>query len=250
MTIGSAIEYFVEGAVEGSPATVAEAAKKPQIHFANPTPVLDPLRKIAEFIKISDETLQDLPRLAARINGRLLYLLALTEEYQLLNGGGTGTDLVGLLKRSGIQTYESPEYDGNADAIFHARTLVSTQSGFSPDAVIINDLDYEAIRLSKDANRQYYGGGMFSGAAQPDIWGTRTIVTPAVAQGTVVVGAFNLAATAYRKGGISIAATNSNEDDFTKNLWLVRAEERIALAVERPAAFCKVTLAEPPEPDA
>ena len=35
--------------------------------------------------------------------------------------------------------------------------------------------------------------------------------------------------------------TGTNDDDFTRNLVRWVAEERLALAVERPAAVCKIT---------
>ena len=46
-----------------------------------------------------------------------------------------------------------------------------------------------------------------------------------------------------QKGGISVEAANTNEDDFVKNLMTIRAEERLALAVRRPAGFKKLTKA-------
>ena len=35
---GSTLEYLVEGAIEGAPAVTTEGNKKPQVHFADPTP--------------------------------------------------------------------------------------------------------------------------------------------------------------------------------------------------------------------
>jgi Phage capsid family len=45
------------------------------------------------------------------------------------------------------------------------------------------------------------------------------------------------AACIYRRGGPTVEASNSHSDFFTKNLNMVRAEERLALAVFRPASF-------------
>jgi hypothetical protein len=52
-----------------------------------------------------------------------------------------------------------------------------------------------------------------------------------------VVGAFKTCGSVVTKGGVSVEATNSNEDDFIHNLMTIRAEERLALAVRRPAGF-------------
>lgn len=248
---GNAITYYVEGAMEGDYTTVAEGAAKPQIHFADPTPVTESLKKIAAFIKESDEMIEDLPFMVSAINNRLLYQLALFEENQALNGDGVGTNLRGLLNRSGIQTLgaTTDAKAGNADQIFKAMTAVSTGSGLDADGIVIHPTDYQTFRLNKDANGQYYGGGYFQGAygnggvaEQPPLWGLRTVVTPAIAAGTVLVGAFQASSTLYRKGGVRVESTNSDQDDFTTNRVTVRAEERVALAVRRPAGLVRVTL--------
>lgn len=248
---GQAITYFVEGALEGDFATVAENGQKPQLHFVNPTPVTEALAKIAGFIKESDEMIEDLPFLVSAINTRLLYQLGLVEENQLLSGNGTGTNLRGLLNRSGVQVLgaTTDPAAGNPDQLFKALTAVSTATGLDADGIVINPADYQNLRLMKDANDQYFGGGFFQGQygnngveEQPPLWGRRTVVTPAIAAGTVLVGAFQAAATVYRKGGVRVEATNSNEDDFTNNRVTIRAEERVALAVRKPTAFVKVTL--------
>jgi len=248
---GNAISYFVEGALEGAFTTVAEAGAKPQLHVVDPTVVTDSLKKIAGFVKFTDEMTEDLDFYVSEINGRLLYELAKFEEAQLLDGLGTGSTVLGILRRSGIQAVGlvGDAKAGNPDSVFKAMTAVSTGSGLDADGIVVNPVDYQAFRLSRDANGQYYGGGFFAGeygtgtmTAQPPLWGLRTVVTPAIAAGTVLVGAFSQAATVYRKGGVRVESTNSHASDFTSNLVTVRAEERIALAVRYPAAFYKLTL--------
>ena len=246
---GNAISYLVEGAREGAFNTVAEDGAKPQMHYVNPTAVVDALKKIAGFIKLTDEFLEDAPFLKSEIDGRLLYDLVWFEEQQLLNGDGTGQNALGLLNRSGIQTEAGTSLADNPDSIFRAITKVSTASGLRADGVVINPTDYQALRLAKDGNDQYYGGGFFAGQYgqggipdNPPLWGLRTVVTPAIAAGTVLVGAFSQAATLYRKGGVRVEATNSHDTDFTNNLVTIRAEERVALAVRRPLGLVKVTL--------
>lgn len=249
---GNAISYFVEGALEGAFTTVAETGAKPQLHAVDPTTVTDALKKIAGFVKFSDEMIEDLDFLVSEINLRLLYELARTEEVQLLTGNGTGSNILGLLNRSGIQTEvrgSTAAGDNMQDTLFRAMTKVQTGSGLDADGIVINPLDYQTLRLSRDANGQYFGGGFFTGPygvggvmEYPPIWGLRTVVTPAIAQGTALVGSFGQAGTVYRKGGVRVESTNSHASDFTSNLVTVRAEERVALAVRRPAGLVKVTV--------
>jgi HK97 family phage major capsid protein len=80
-----------------------------------------------------------------------------------------------------------------------------------------------------------------SSATTDNLWGLPVVVTTSATVGTAVVGAFNTCAEVFRKGGITVEATNSNENDFLTNLIAIRAEERLALAVYRPAGFSTVT---------
>lgn len=257
---GTAISYFVEqGSIEGGFTTVAEGAAKPQVHFPDPITRSDSVKKIAGFIKFTDEMLEDLGFVVSEINTRLLYELAKFEENQLFNGDGTGQNILGLLNRSGIQLMSraaggagTADDESVADVLFRAATAVRTGADLEPDGIAMHPLDYQALRLSKDANGQYFGGGYFQGSygngtimQNPPVWGLRTIVTPSIAQGTAVVGAFRQSATVYRKGGIRVESTNSHADDFTTNKVTVRAEERLALAVRKPAGIVKVTITQP-----
>lgn len=251
---GNAISYFVEkpAPFEGSFATVAEGGAKPQMHMLEPDVRTESLRKIAGFIKLTDEMMEDLGFFVSEINNRLLYELAMFEEAQLLRGDGVGTNVLGLLNRSGLQTEargNAASGDTAADTIFRAMTKVQTGSGFTADGLIIHPTDYQALRLARDANDQYFGGGYFTGQygtsgmpEQPPVWGLRTIVSPVANVGEALVGNFRQSSTVYRKGGVRVESTNSHASDFTNNLVTVRAEERLALAVRNPAAIVKATL--------
>ena len=232
---GSTLVYLVEGAIQGAPAVTAEGAEKPQIHFADPTPKTVSLAKIACHIKESDEYIDDYPFLASAINGRLIYELGLVEQNKLV------TD---LLATSGIQTGSIAANTGAAgiaDLILQAAMDVQNGSGFAADAIVVNPADWYTLRIGKDGEDRYYGGGYFGDQAIPNLWGIPVCVSTAVSAGTYIIGAFKTCGSVVSKGGISVEATNSNEDDFVKNLMTIRAEERLALAVRRPAGFKKLT---------
>ena len=252
-TTRSAVTYFVEGGVDGSVATVAENGKKPMIHLGEPTAVTEAVKKIAAVYKETDELLDDLPWLATSIDNRGVYLVQLFEEDQILNGDGKGNNLSGILTREGLLTEAVKTGEGNAaDAIFRAMTAVANGSAFAADGIVMNPADYQELRLAKDGNSQYFGGGFFAGAygngsiaEQPPVWGLRTVVTPAIAKGTALVGAFAQGAAVIRRKGLTVEVANQNEDDFVSNRIAIRIEERLALAVRYPSAFAKVTLTAP-----
>jgi HK97 family phage major capsid protein len=156
-----------------------------------------------------------------------------------------------VLSRDGIQTVAnaSGENVSDPDLIFKAITAVQEVTGFAADGIVINPADYQTIRLSKDGNDQYYGGGFFAGQygngsimVNPPLWGLRTVVSASIPKGTVVVGAFSTAAKVFRKGGVRIESTNSHDTDFVNDQITVRLRERLGLQVKYPAAIAKVTL--------
>lgn len=248
---GNAITYPVFGALEGATAFTAEGGAKPQMHVANPTWTTDPLGEVAGFFKITDDMAEDVPYVVSEIEGTARYDLLLKEENALLSGNGTAPNLKGILARTGVQTEAAATAVSgadNADAIFRAITKVQTATGFVADGIVINPADYQALRLRRDSNGQYFGGGFFAGqygngaiAMQPPLWGLRTVVTAAVTSGTVAIGAWQTAKV-FRKGGLRVESTNSNVDDFENDKITIRLRERLGLQVKYPAAFVKVTL--------
>ena len=151
-----------------------------------------------------------------------------------------------LLATSGIQT---GTYAANAtataiaEAILKAAMDVQDGSGFAADAIVINPADWYNLRIARDGEERYYGGGFFGPQNVPNLWGIPVCVTTAVAANTIIVGSFKTCGSVVQNGGVSVEAVNTNEDDFVKNLMTIRAEERLALAVRRPAGFKKLTKA-------
>lgn len=245
---GNAITYPVFGALEGATAFVAEGGAKPQIHVADPIWRTDALGEVAGHFKLTDDMAEDIPYVVSEIEGTARYDLLLKEEGVLLSGNGTAPNLQGVLNRSGIQTVTQGASESVADAIFRGITAVQTATGFIADGVVINPTDYQGLRLGKDGNGQYFGGGYFSGQygnggvpMEPGVWGQRTVITSATAAKTVVVGAWQTAKV-FRKGGLRVESTNSHADDFTNDKITVRLRERLGLQMKYPAAFVKVVL--------
>lgn len=240
------VEYPVYGALEGDAGTVGEGGRSRR-PICRPRWESDSLKEVAAWWKVTDNMAEDLSYIVSEINNHARYNLQLLEETQLLSGDGTGANVKGLLTRD-IQTMAQAA-DSDPDRIFKARTKIAVATGFRADAIVINPADYETIRLSKDTNGQYYGGGYFNGQygngtimQDPPLWGLKTVVTEAIAQGTALVGAFRLGGAVIRKGGLRAESTNSHADDFTNDLITFRVRERLGLQVKYPKAFVKVTL--------
>jgi HK97 family phage major capsid protein len=251
------IRYPVEGTATNAAAGVAEGAAKPESTLGL-TSRDETVKKIATVLVTSDEMLEDAVQVQSYINGRLSLFIQIEEERQLIRGAGTN-DLVGIMDSTrGINVYGGGTAQGNkAEQLFKAMNGQRGSALLEPDWVLINPTDWQEIRLLKDANNQYFGGGPFQGpygaganlaasnvvtAADEFIWNKPVIVTSALGSGTALVGT-RAGAQFFRKSGISVEATNSHSDYFVKNLVAIRAEERGVLAVYRPAAFTDVRLA-------
>lgn len=250
-TTESAVTYFVEGPVTGTPTAVGEGGTFPILEFGDPVANTDALKKIGCVYKDTDELLADAARLAQSIDNRAEYLLDITVEDQLLSGDGTGNNIQGLLNRSGLQTATATSMEAAIKAIKKAKVGVKKNTpGFRADGLLINDEDWDELTNAQDANKQFLAGGPFYGAygsnngpaEEPPLWGLRVVPTQAIPKGTMVVGAFKLGGSVIRKGGRVIDMTNSDGNDFDNGIVAFRPSERLALAVRYPAAFVKLTV--------
>lgn len=235
----NAIPYIKETSFTNGADTVAEEGEKPEATFATEDATA-PVKKIAVLGKVTDEMFADFPMMRDYVNQRLIFMVQAKEEQQLLNGTGTGSQITGVLQDSGVQS-QAKGSDSVPDAIHKAITKIRTVGFFEPDALVIHPNDWQDVRLLKDGEDRYYAGGPFGDLADDRIWGLRVVVTTAITEGTALVGAFKMGGQVWRREGIRVEATNTHEDDFAYNRQTIRVEERIALALYRPLAFCKVT---------
>lgn len=248
------VRYMVEGTATSGAAGVAEGDAKPESTLGIGT-TDEPVKKIATSLTVSDEMLEDAAQTQGYINGRLSLFVKIKEENSLVAGGGTN-DLVGITGRQGVTTWGRGTADSNAEAIFKAMNGQRGSALLEPSAILMNPANWQTTRLAKDSAGQFYGGGPFMGqygnngqvgnssqvsGALDYLWGKPVVVTTAIGAGTALVGAFDTASQIFRRSGVTVEASNSHDDYFTKNLVAIRAEERLALAVYRPAAFTLVT---------
>jgi len=247
-TSAAIVRYLKETVATNAAAAVAEGTAKPESTL-NFSAVDEPVRKIATWLKVTDEMFEDVAALRSYIDARLALFVRIQEEAQLLTGSGVAPNITGFLNRSGLTAAQALGADTRPDAIYKEITKIRVASFLEPDGIVLNPTDWQSIRLLKDGQGQYYGGGPFTGAygnsgsVNPSdmLWGKTVVHTTAMTQGTALIGAFATASQLFRRNGLVVEATNSNEDDFKNNLVMIRAEERLALAVFRPAAFGTVS---------
>ena len=251
-TSSTSVSYVIESAFQDLTGTVSEKGAIPQLDLTL-TRRQDNVSKVANIAKPTVEMFQDAEQFQAYLQNRMTFGLQRKTEQQLLNGTGTTPDLQGLLNRAGlapaIVTTAGLTAVKIMEGIFNQITFLRTNAFIEPDAIVINPTDWQTIRLGKDAQGQYYAGGPFTGAyGQPgpanvsNLWGYKTVITTAMAQGTALVGSFQECAQVFNRRGIVLDMTNSNNNDFETDLITLKATTRLALACYRPAGFGKVTL--------
>jgi HK97 family phage major capsid protein len=213
-------------------------------------PAQSPLRTIAHYELAHRNTLADEPQLRSIIDTELLYGLRLIEDAQLLNGDGTGENILGLLKTPGIQNYPgtpipSPSpvlsTDTYIDAVRRAATRVML-AYYEPTGVVVHPFDWERMELQKDLQGRYLITVSVAVGAQKQIWQMPVVSSPAIAQGTALVGAFGLGAKVYDREQANIRVAEQHADLFIRNAVAILAEERVGLTVSRPESFIKIDL--------
>jgi hypothetical protein len=209
----------------------SEGADKPGAEFAFDDATAQ-LQKLAAFIPISEEMIEDAPYVKQYIDESLPLMVEQSLEAKLATALYAGA---GLTAAPATLTGGQNGFDAIAAGI----NALQTQDFFEPDGLFIHPADYWALRIDKDDNDGYYGSGPWAGpSANP--WGLRTVVSASATQGSPIVGAFKQGAELWRKGGTRLEASNSHDDYFQKNLVALRAELRYALTIYYSQAFAVV----------
>ncbi len=237
-TDSNTVSYFEEPTFTNAAAETAEATAKPEgtLDFTERT---DTVRKIATWIPITDEALNDNAQLRSYVEGRLVYMVRQREEQQLITGNGTPPNIQGILNRSGIQT-QAKGADPTPDAFFKAFTKVAVTGDADPDGFVIHPNDWQDVRLLRTADGIYIFGNP-NDDIPVRMWGYPGRVTTGITENTGLVGAFRTYSQVFRREGLRVIASTEHASFFVENKVALLAETRLALAVYRPAAFASVT---------
>lgn len=242
------IENHAQGAVVGSVTFkfTPETEIKPAMNLAFETKQTV-IKTLAHWVPVTKQAIDDIDMLRSYIEDRLVSGLKKTEEYQILYGKGGSEELDGVANNANIRDYKWSDgraCDTKLDAIRHGITLVS-HSGCQPDLVVLSIDDWEDIELAKGRDGHYIYADVVNGTERRR-WGLRVFTSPYIPAGEAIVGAFREGMTLWDREDISIAITDSHSDHFIRNMYAIRAEERIGLSIERPEAFALIHFDEAP----
>lgn len=246
---GQSYSYYVEKLHTRGAGMVAEGAAKPSSDVTFEVKQ-DTVRKIAVWMPVTDEALDDIPQLYSYIQELLRYDLKLKEEGQILKGDGQGNNLNGIMTQaSAFNAALAQAGDTAIDTVRRAIYQVRKQSKRGADAIVMTDLDWMNIELLKDADSRYLFANL-QGMVTPVLWGRPVVVSDSMDEGVpaaggvaatggeFVVGSFAQGARLYDRMAFTVKVGWIN-DDFVKNQRVLLVEERLGLAVRRPYAFVK-----------
>lgn len=234
-TASSSIEYVKETGYTNNAAPVAETTAKPYSDLTFDM-TSAPVRTIAHLFKASRQILDDAPALRSYIDGRARYGLRFAEENQLLNGSGTGQNIHGLVPQATAFNPAFAAADETGIDRLRLAVLQVVLAEYPATAFVLNPIDWAKIELTKDAGGNYIIGNP-QGSLTPTLWNLPVVSTQAMAAGEFLTGAFSFAAQIFDRMEIEVLLSSENVDDFEKNMFTIRAEERLAFAVFRPESF-------------
>ena len=239
-TSSNSISFLQETAFTNSAAETAEGALKPESKFEF-TEKDATVRTIAHFVRVTKQLAEDAPALAAYINARMMYGLNRRIEKQLLVGDGTGQNLSGIFTTGnytahGFTTSTMPEGSTILDLIRRCAATMR-KSGYAPNVVFLNPMDFDTLRGMKDSSGQYLMGSPLQAGTDIRPWGLRVIESPEVTEGKFMVADSNMGATIYDRSAPVIEMFEQDSDNVQKNLYTVRVECRMAFAVESANCF-------------
>jgi len=246
------IRYFDQSTATRNADTRAESTAAPESVLAW-TEYSLALEKILDTLPVSHEALTDVDFISNEINNFLSLNVALKEESQMYVGDGNAPNYEGLYTvyatdyTQAIAAADKALTGGVVDAsladliIYVATKITNGKDGkYMPNYVLLNPVDFNRLRLKKDANNNYIIPPFMS----PDgmsIGGMKVLESSLVTANTMLVGDFNWA-TYYQMEGYSLEL-GYGDGQFVQDIMLLKARKRGNVLVRNVdlTAFYKVT---------
>jgi HK97 family phage major capsid protein len=238
-TLSNAIEFTKEASFTNSAAEAAEGSAKAEsaITFSL---VNMPISTVAHWIKISRQLAADNAALAAYVDLRMRYGVNRKVETQLVSGDGTAPNISGFLD-SGNYTahgYADANLGSTLKKLVLIRKIIGDleAAGYNPDAIVLNPADWAQVEIDIFTANTNLVAFRYDEMGRPVLFGRRVATSVGMTADNVAVGAFGDHGTIYDRESVVVEMSDSDSDNFTKNLITLRAERRLALASEVPAA--------------
>lgn len=242
-TSSNAIEFTKEASFTNNAAEVVEGTGLKAESALTWSLVNMPVSTVAHWIKISKQLAADAPALAAYVNTRMRYGVNQKVDTQLVVGDGVAPNISGTYDTGNFTAHGYTNAAITAiSATFKKLVLIRKviadlyAAGYPADAIVLNPADWATIEIelmTTAAGQTLYS---VSEGGQARLFGIPVIQAIGMAADTFQVGRFSEAYMVYNREGTVVEMSDSDGDNFRYNLLTLRAERRLALATEKPAA--------------
>ncbi|MFB7890263.1 phage major capsid protein [Cellulosimicrobium cellulans] len=195
-----------------------------------------PVAEVAHTLTAHKNILADEPRLRAFLNGRMIDGIKYKEDFELLHGVGGTEAITGLFNTPDVQEYAGLATDKYSIQIRRAITK-SLLAEYQPNGIVVSPTMWEAIEIETDDNGAFRVAVAVAIGAEKRVWRLNVVETTAMSDENFLVGAFRNGATLHDREKVSVSVSSEHADNFSKGLVTFRADERIALEVNRPESF-------------
>lgn len=239
-TASNAIEYTKEASFTNSAAETAEGAAKPEsaVTFSL---VNTPVATVAHWIKISRQLAMDSTALAAYVEARMRYGVDRKVESQLVSGDGVAPNLSGFMDTGNFTAhgYLSGALGSTLPKFVLIRKVIADlwNAGYMADAIVLNASDWAQMEIDAFTTPSNFVRVGYDLMGNPMLFGKRVVQSVGMAADSFAVGEFRAHGNIYNREGVVVQMSESDSDNFTKNLITLRAERRLALTSEVPAAI-------------
>ena len=230
-----------------------EGAKGPEATMTMEL-VTEPITSKAFSMPVHSEVLEDVPGSRNHVTMRMPQLMEDILNNNLLNGErqpNATKGIVGFLNRTGTRSatfadeaLSAPTTDKTLALLVAIHLAIVNQVGNAaayPDYALFNLQMYHQILTAQDKEGRFLFGGP-TAQGMRSIWGVPFTFHPNMpvnANGAKVglMGAFRSHSAYISRKGMTLAFTDSNDDEFEKLIGRFRVDVRHGLALYRPAAF-------------
>lgn len=191
------------------------------------------MQNLLAFIKVSNNSIDDIEWLVSEVNTELTVLMALTLDAALLTGTVAANGFDGILVKatafsSDGDTLPAGVTANKYDALKFAITQIK-KANHRPNYIVLNPSDVRDMELDRDGSGAYLLPPFMQ--MLPGVGGVRVIENNGITAGTYLVGDFTKAKFWMRKG-MELKIWEQNEDDAINQLKTVTLYMRGTLVVK------------------
>lgn len=220
---------------EGAAGTTSEGATKNQTDKDFVTKEF-PVRKISNYMRVSEEMISDLPWLISILSNQGLNDLLDVEDAQILSGDGVAPNLTGLTVQTDylsagdiplafVQEDDPQKYDAIIAAVVALANL-----DYEANLVCLHPTDYWELLIQKGSDGQYVNQIVFEDGL-PRLAGLTLYPSTAITSGSFLVMDNRIAAGWAQREGITTRFYDQDQDNAIKNLVTIVMEERAAMPI-------------------